>query len=324
MQLSNIIGHTQPKKLLVNALLEGRVAHAYLFHGSVGVGKKSMAGALAANLLCPNRSDDACGVCSVCRRITENKHPDFFLIETSGNNIKIEQIRDIQKKVQYKPYEGSKKVFVIPDSEKMTRDAANCLLKILEEPPADTVFLLTANNIYNLMPTIISRCQVIPMGKIPLDEIEILLLNKQTEPAKAKLFASLSDGLPGVALELAGSEKGQEIRELVFQLEDNIQKGDINELFRIAEDLDKKKELPEIIEQLLMWYRDRLIWLQTGDQNLILNMDRLDDLRNRTADKEKLITSINTLLEARSSLSQNVNSRLVLEVLLMRLSQIIS
>ncbi|HWI55377.1 MAG TPA: DNA polymerase III subunit delta', partial [Desulfobacteria bacterium] len=203
MLFGQIIGHEQPKKIFKNAIADGRFAHAYLLHGMPGVGKKSLASALVANLFCPDRNGDACGVCPTCRRVEKNNHPDFFIIGPSGNNIKIEQVREIQKKVQLRPYEGTIKVFLITESECMTREASNCLLKILEEPPSDTVFLLTANNLYSLMPTIISRCQTIPVGKVPLDKIEQLLQSHGLEEEKARLYASLSDGVPGAALGLA-------------------------------------------------------------------------------------------------------------------------
>lgn len=320
MLFEQIIGQEQPKMIFRNAISEGRFAHAYLLHGMPGVGKKSLAMALAANLFCPDRTIDACGVCPVCRRVEQKKHPDFFIIEPSGNNIKIEQIREIQKKVQLKPYEGTIKVFLLTNSESMTREASNCLLKMLEEPPADTVFLLTATNLYSLMPTIISRCQTIPVGKASHEEIEQLLQSQGLEAEKAKLYASLSDGIPGVALELAFSERGQEIRRIAFEFEKVISTKDVNELIKIAEEMEKKKELPEVIDQITLWYRDRLIWNQTGDKQLIVNMDMFEQLGSLSDDKEKLINGIEYLLEAKSSITQNVNTRLVLEVLFLRLA----
>ncbi len=324
MPFSQIIGHEQPKKIFQNALAEGRFAHAYLLHGVSGVGKKSLAMALAANLFCPDRTIDACGVCPTCGRVEQNKHPDFFIIEPSGNTIKIEQIREIQKRVQLKPYEGTIKVFLLTDAECMTREATNCLLKMLEEPPSDTVFLLTANNLYSIMPTIISRCQTIPVGKVSLEKIEHLLQNHGLEAEQAKLYASLSDGVPGAALQLAVSGKGQEIRRIAFDLENVILKRDINDLIKKAEEVEKKQELPEIIDQLMLWYRDRLIWSQTGDKQLIVNKDRFEELKALSQDKEKLLEGIECLLEAKNSISQNVNTRLVLEVLLLRLAGMVS
>lgn len=322
MYLEKIVGHSQPKKVLRNSISEGRVAHAYLFHGPAGVGKKALVKAFTASLMCGEGHGHACGSCSTCRRITEDIHPDFFIIQPMGNNIKIEQIREIQKKAQFKPYEASRKIFLIAEADSMTRDAANCLLKILEEPPTDTIFLLTATSPFALLPTIASRCQLISMGKVSLEEIETLLVENNIEHDRAKLFASLSDGIPGVALEMTKSDEWQEARNLVFILEEKIKKSDINELIKSAEELEKRKDLQEVLEQLLLWYRDRLIWAQTGDEQLVVNIDKLPMLKANYENKEYLVDSIQRILEARNKVRQNVNTKLTLEVLFLQLSEV--
>ncbi len=323
--LDNVISNLQVKKVLQNALAENRVAHAYLFHGPDGVGKTTLARAFAGALLCGNGLNDACGKCSVCRRVAANQFPDFIPVSPLGNNIKIEQVRELQRKAQFKPYEAQRKVYLIDRAESMTVEAANCLLKILEDPPPDTVFLLTAANPYNLLPTVISRCQLIPLTNVPLGQIKEMLVKRyQVEPHTAELLASLSGGLPGIAVQMVESGSGMKIREAAFQVADQLMKADLNELFRTAEEFEKKKEiLPDILEQLLVWYRDRLIWLQTGEDKLIVNLDKLSWVQNVSGsdDKEYLIRSINYILEAKSQIDKNINLRLVLEVLLLRLAR---
>lgn len=324
MLMNEVIGHTQAKRVLQNALVENRVAHAYLFHGPAGVGKTTLAKAFAGVLLCEAAEEDSCGQCSVCRRMASEQLPDFFALSPAGNNIKVEQIRDLQKKAQLKPYEASRKVYLINQAETMTTEASNCLLKILEDPPKDTVFLLTTINQYSLLPTIISRCQSIPLSRVPFAEIgELLARNFQIDPEEAVLYASLADGLPGAAWGLAASGGGKEIRDLVFRLDEQIAGGNVQALFKMAEEFDKKKEiLPEILEQLLLWYRDKLVWQQTAEEKLIVNIDRISYLRNNSFNisKNYLVSSIDNILQAKSQVNRNVNARLVLEVLLLKLA----
>ncbi len=325
MLLAEVIGHSRAKRILQNALAENRVAHAYLFYGPAGAGKTTLAGAFAGALLCRDAVTDACGKCLVCRRAASGRLPDFFEVKAAGNKIKIEQVRELQRKVQFKPYEASRKVYLISQAEMMTRDAANCLLKILEDPPPHTVFLLTAVNHYNLPSTVISRCQMIPLGKTPLGEIEkMLLADCRVDLQTAKLLASLSNGLPGLAKDLADSGKSLQVRELMFDLAERIINKNPSELLKTAEEFEKRKEiLPEVFEQLLLWYRDQLIWLQTGEANLIINIDKLNYLQNlvQTADPDYLISSITDILGAKKQMEQNVNLRLILEVLLLRLAR---
>lgn len=326
MFFSEVMGHAQAKKILQNALAGGRAAHAYLFTGSAGVGKNTLARAFAASLLCKNGVTEACGSCPVCKKFAGDNMPDFITLTPAGNNIKIEQVRELQKKAQFKPYEADKKVYLINQADTMTVEAANCLLKILEDPPSNTVFLLTSVNQYSLLPTIISRCQLVPLTKVPRDEInEVLQQRFGLDGEKAALLASLCDGLPGVALQMAGSGKGLDIRELVFKVVEQISDENLNQLLKTAEDFDKKKEiLPEFLEQLMLWYRDQLIWLQTGEDNLVVNIDRLSYFKSTAerVSKDHLIRSITDIMEAKNQLSRNVNARLVLEVLLLRLAKI--
>lgn len=328
MAFKKVVGHLKAKKVLQNALAENRVAHAYLFHGPAGIGKTVLAKALAGALLCREDSTDACGKCSVCRRLETGQFPDFFMISPppghAVSTIKIDQVRELQKKAQFKPYEAQRKVYLIDRAEGMTRDAANCLLKVLEDPPPDTIFLLTTVNPHRLPPTIISRCQMIPLTKVPASQIEEMLVSgRKADHETAILLAALADGMPGKALEMAEESKGLETRSLVFQTIDRIDEGNINELLKTAEELEKQKELiPEVLELLMLWYRDQLLWIQTADEQFIINIDKLNRLKARSqVKKDYLVRSITDIMEAKARIGQNVNLKLTLEVLLLRLAR---
>ena len=148
---------------LRSSIVRDRLAHAYICSGPAGSGKKETAKTLAKILNCESKGTDSCGLCSSCKKIENNNHPDvrWILRGDDSNSIKIEDIRNLQREIYMKPYEGRYKVYTIIDADTMTEEAANCLLKTLEEPPGDALLILTSSNIKMLLSTIISRCQVV-------------------------------------------------------------------------------------------------------------------------------------------------------------------
>ena len=168
----DIIGQEKAKQILRLAFARQKTCHAYLFQGPVGVGKKMAARAFAAFLNCRQQDrDDSCGQCPACRKMASGNHPDFLSIEPDGAQIKIDQIRELKKILSYSLVEDGYRVVVLADiHQTMTRkEVANSLLKTLEEPPVQTVFVLTAVEAAGILPTIVSRCQVIPFFPLPFD-----------------------------------------------------------------------------------------------------------------------------------------------------------
>jgi len=170
----NIIGNDKIKNLLINSIKNNKVSHSYMFIGIEGIGKKIIAKEFAKMILCLDE-EKYCNKCKSCVEFDTNNNPDFFLIEPDGSSIKIEQIREMQRKVVENPIISNKKVYIIDNSDKMTKEAQNCLLKTLEEPPEYTVIILIGQNENSFLETIKSRCMIIHFNKIENELIKSYL-----------------------------------------------------------------------------------------------------------------------------------------------------
>ncbi|MBT8489611.1 MAG: DNA polymerase III subunit delta', partial [Deltaproteobacteria bacterium] len=175
MSFTTIYGQEKQIELLKRSIETERIAHAYLFYGMQGIGKKTSAIAFAKALNCKKEQSDSCNSCSACIKITRGVHPDVITIEPEGLVIKIKNIREVQNQIKFRPFEGKKRVFIIVDAEKMNSPSANALLKTLEEPNPSNILILLTSRPYQLPETIISRCQKIRFDPIRKDAIESFL-----------------------------------------------------------------------------------------------------------------------------------------------------
>ena len=170
MSFSNIIGNEKIKNILIKSISNNTVLHSYMFIGSNGIGKKMIAKQFAKMVLCENSGADSgfeeCDNCKSCIEFNSGNNPDFICIEPDGKNIKIEQIREMQTKVVEKPVNSKKKIYIIDDADLMTKEAQNCLLKTLEEPPEYIVIILIVSNESKILTTIKSRCMKLFFEKI--------------------------------------------------------------------------------------------------------------------------------------------------------------
>lgn len=325
MLLKELIGHHGPVQILQNALVNNRLAHGYLFTGPKGIGKTTAARALAQAYLCDQGKTlgDACGECPSCRRFSGGNHPDFRVIEPQGSSLKIDQIRELVQRVYLKAYLGPGRVYLLTDVDKMTIEAANSFLKVLEEPPENTLFLLVSAQPYNLLPTVISRCQVLQF--YPLTEgnlTEIVLSRGAAGADKAVLAAVLARGIPAKALEYAESNDLTALRGSVHKLAARLLEGNPLSAFETAETLDKQKEgLAETLDLLAMWYRDILVWQSTGAPELLGNADLLEQIQaiGERMSPAKLQQNLAALTQVQTYLHSNVNARLALENLFLDL-----
>jgi DNA polymerase-3 subunit delta' len=188
-------------------LASGRVAHAYLFVGPRGVGKSTVARAFAAALTCRAEPLEGCGACPSCKRIASGGHPDVHLVEPEGPAVKIEHVRDLQEALAYRPAEAPRSVAVVPNAERLTIQAANALLKTLEEPPGDAVIVLVSPTASLLPPTVVSRCERVAFAPLPTEELARILVEKRgMKEEVASLVAAMVAGRPGLAL---GADLGE-------------------------------------------------------------------------------------------------------------------
>jgi DNA polymerase-3 subunit delta' len=194
---SHIYGHRRQIDQLKKALTTGKIPNAYLFCGLKGIGKGTTALAFAQALFC-GKSPEACGVCVSCVKIKNRQHPDVFFVEAKTSKILIEQIRQLKQDLQFHPLEGSYKLAIIDDAETMTESAANSLLKMLEEPPPRTFFILISSLPHRLLPTIRSRCRQIVFPPLTKEEVKSYLQKQlETGEKNSDRLAAISQGSIG-------------------------------------------------------------------------------------------------------------------------------
>jgi DNA polymerase-3 subunit delta' len=329
MSFKSVLGQSQPKKILNNALQNSSVAHAYLFYGQEGVGKKKLAIALAKALNCKNTgSDGACDECESCLKIERRTHPDFFYLEPVKNSptsreavIKIEEIRELQKKLAYLPYEGKTKVVVIDSAELMNLQAANSFLKTLEEPPSATVLILVSSNPQRLLPTLLSRCQRIQFHRLSLSDTRtiiqsnLLALGETMTESELEFHTQRSQG----SVNQARAENFAEmegIREQLLEVLEKVSFDRMDIVFGFAKTWARQTDqLQSVLNELLGLIRDLALYRSGCDQSDIQNRS-LSAIMIPVAETQSLKTWLDRFTTVRNTqiaLSGNANAQLFLE-----------
>ena len=323
MPFAEIIGHNRIIEVFRRSIRSGKTAHSYIFEGPVGCGRKKTAFALIQALFCNAAVDDSCGICPACRKVASGNHADIHLVEPlpDKRDISIDQLRELQRDLALRPYEAPRKVCLLDPAERMSVNAANSLLKTLEEPPGRAIIILLTENADALLPTIRSRCQLVRFAPLSSESIKLLLENTGIEGSAAALLAQMADGSMQRALEL-DNETLSNRRELLLKHLSSINIAQIASIFNASEELSgNREEVLETIDMLLSIYRD-LIHLAAGCGDIINTAisPALESLATALS-LEQTLKVAGDVMAARRAVQQNANVKLALDHLFITMAE---
>lgn len=319
VSFSDIKGQSNAIKLIRNSLSSGRLAGSYLFSGPSGVGRAQTAKVLIKTIICKKAAEEfePCGRCGGCLRVDTLEHPDLIWIKPEKNKaIKIEDIRVAREKLNLKPYEAPAGVCVIDDAHMMTVEASNALLKILEEPPGESLIILISDKKELLLDTIISRCIEVRFSYLsPGDTREIIMRNSEVDEETACFLSIFAQGSPGRAMEMIEEDVMERKDDIVNMLK-NIMKEENPSC--MTWDNEDKGRLLEDLELLIMLFRDMAFDAEgLGDMSLFGGGEYGKDIRGQLSGKsvDKIYNTLKKLIDMKWALSGNVNPKLVSQIL---------
>ena len=330
----SIIDQEQPIRLLKNILLNRTIPNALLFTGTDGIGKRTAALVFAMACNCGVEEGlsaaDPCGRCRSCRKIQSGNHPDIILVEPSGPFIKIKQIRDICDTLSLKPYEAKLRIVIISNAQAMNPQAANALLKVLEEPPERTVLILTALQTSDLLPTIVSRCQHIRFSPIHREKLKTFLVEKHGVNAEdAAIFSAMANGSMTKALSMIKKNSQANwicLRDWLLNIIGLEKTGSLSLepiiiLLSFAERLSKNKEIiQDSLEIIKTYLRDLIIYKYSPEKIINKDLIRKIQYASQKIAVKSLLSKIEAIQTAQKDIRANTNLRLTLEVMMLRLA----
>ena len=311
--------------MLEKSVEKNRLAHAYIFEGRRGAGKKQAALLLTQRLMCTAQDHEKpCGECRECKRIKHGNHPDVMTLEPDGTTIRKAQVESLQKEFTYRGMEPGLKVYIVNDADKMTASAANSLLKFLEEPESPTLALLLTENVHFMLDTIRSRAQKITFAPPSLERRAAIFLEQDINPNIAALLARLPDEWGGGNV-LENVEWIVHARGLVIQLTEEVYHRPQQMLLTLQEKwlphFKDREELDIGLDLLLFWHRDVLA-LKHRENDLAFP-DQKEKLEQEALHMSETVLAqrLQWILQAKRRLRANVNAQLLMEHLLLRLQE---
>jgi len=324
----NLIGHEWAVDMLKKHVINGTTRHAYLFAGPPGLGRRTLALRFAQALNCPTPVEAGvpCGQCRDCKQIESMHHADLAIIQadSEGGTLKVDQIRETRRMLILKPYQAKYRVALFLRFQEANDNAANALLKTLEEAPSYAVLILTADHSEQLLPTIVSRCEVLRLRPLRVEAVQKELENRGLETGQARRIAHISGGRFGYALRLIENDFLLEKREERLNDLQSLISASRVEKFAYADKLSRDKE--SMRQAVLIWlsyWRDVMLRSAQAGTPLV-NVDRnveIEDLAGQVdlAVARRMVSGLEDVLE---KMERNVNSRLLAEVLLLDLPKV--
>jgi DNA polymerase III subunit delta' len=318
-----IYGNQQARARLERAALGDAMSHAWLLTGPSDIGKMTLALEFARLLQCTGRAptdSDPCGTCSSCLKIAHSSYPDVTLIEPEKGKrtLSIDAVREMIRMAALAPTEGQWRIFVIPDIERMVPAGMNALLKTLEEPAPQVILLLTSSEPETLLPTVLSRCQIVPMLPLSPDEVARALTERwQVSETEARALAGLANGRLGWAVRAA--EKPELREQRIHELEElaGLATASRDERLRRAGAFGTDVESARrVLELWTLWWRD--VVLAAGGASHLVTSGALRaqaERLGRALGVERAQAFLRALLDAQLALEANANPRLTMEVL---------
>lgn len=339
MPFRDVIGHRRLVALLSRAIAQESLPPSLLFAGRHGVGKRRVAIALAETVNClqpittPDLPRDSCGECASCRRIVRGVHPDVILVEPGDlGEIKIDQVRDVIVRAGYRPFEGRRRVVVIDEADAMRTETQNALLKILEEPPPASVFILISSMPDALLPTVLSRSHRLRFGELsPGDVAEALMRDHEYEEAEARAAALDADGSIGRALSSASADMTEARETARHLLEQAARMSDPGRLIDLAREVTptggsktsgaERDQLSACLRALASLLRDVGLLGAQGEAAVLANADLAPQLRTlaKAFDSDRIVRAYAAVNEALDALEGNASPKIVADWLVLQL-----
>lgn len=313
-------------KQLQTIVEKDRLAHAYIFEGEKGTGKRDVVSFFMKLLLCGNLSKNVpCETCRNCRRIDSGNHPNIKQVEPDGQFIKIDQVRDLVAELKMTGVEEGKKIYVLHHADKLNVASANMLLKFLEEPDGQVVAILLTEQIQSILPTIRSRCQHIKFAKAPREALIEDLVTREVSNSMAATLSMVTNDID-TALELATDEHFLLARKTVLKLVEIVHQN-VHEALLFVHDewlplFKEKEEMEQALDLLLFAYRD-MVAIKANQNSTCTYPDmyqRFNDI-GLTLTYDKLSRQMQSVLQARANLNRNMNRTLLMEQLMLNLQE---
>ena len=356
----DIVGHESTVEPLKTAIASGKVSHAYLIVGDKGMGKRTLARAFSEALQCedlhrkleaenssvsadggeetsskyaagtrlPLSEIDSCGECRSCRQAETGNQPDIITWTYQKNtSISVDDIRRLVSDVYIKPYASGYKIYILPDAQKMTREAQNALLKTLEEPPEYAVLILLSTSRDSMLETVLSRCVVLPLKPVESGKVKKYLMERYgIADDSADIFTAFAQGNIGRAVSLGTSETFMPLFEKAMQILVHVKEWDVSDIIVLLRDIDRGKDaIGDTLDLFTLWYRDVLLFKATRDPDILIFRKQEQIVKIREAAQrssyEGIQNILNAIRNARVRLSANVSFDLTMELLLLTMKE---